>query len=150
MQIIPLQAVPSQTLSTTLNGQAVQLSIYSMETPGSILSSYGSDTADSTIITADNTNLTADVTTENAATTLQGYDALYIDVILAGQQIVTARLVRNLIPIMLTSSYYGFEGELAFVDTQNVGLQSGTQPVYTGLGTQYQLVYYSPADLAAA
>lgn len=37
MQLIPVIATPSQTLSIVLGGQAVQVSLYSLETPGDIL-----------------------------------------------------------------------------------------------------------------
>lgn len=37
---------------------------------------------------------------------------------------------------LVRSSYFGMPGDLAFADTQGV-----TDPVYTGLGTRYLLVY---------
>jgi hypothetical protein len=44
------------------------------------------------------------------------------------------RLVRN--------SYFGFLGDLAFLDNQGT-----SDPFYTGLGTRYSLIYLEPADL---
>lgn len=46
------------------------------------------------------------------------------------------RIVRDL--------YLGFVGDLSFVDTQGQ-----SNPIYTGLGSRWQLVYLTPADLAA-
>jgi hypothetical protein len=40
--------------------------------------------------------------------------------------------------------YLGFAGDLAFVDTQGAA-----DPYYTGLGSRWQLRYYSVADLTA-
>jgi hypothetical protein len=149
VQTIPLQAVPSQTLSLTLNGQAVGISLYTMNDAGGILGGSGF-TADTTEITADTTDVTADETSGFFPLSLQPNQQLYIDVTLDGDAIITAKLCTVLQPLLLTSPYIGFEGELEFFDTLNTGLQDSTNPVYTGLGTQYQLVYFSPADLAAS
>lgn len=148
MQIIPLQPVPSQTLSVQLNNQAVSLAIYTLNTPGNILTLAAAVTADSTIVLADSTLITADSSTSLPTTELPGYPAVYVDVTLNGDKILTGQLARNLIPLLLSSNYLGFEGELVFVDTQNKGLQNGTDPQYQGLGAQYKLLYFSPADLA--
>ncbi len=45
---------------------------------------------------------------------------------------------------LVRDAYLGFSGDLAVVDTQGA-----SDPVYTGLGTRYQMVYLAPADLAA-
>jgi hypothetical protein len=45
---------------------------------------------------------------------------------------------------LVRDAYLGFSGDLAFVDTQG-----SADPVYTGLGTRWQLLYFAPADLAA-
>ena len=45
---------------------------------------------------------------------------------------------------LVRDAYLGFSGDLAFVDTQG-----SSDPVYTGLGGRYQLLYFAPADLAA-
>jgi hypothetical protein len=42
-------------------------------------------------------------------------------------------------------AYYGFVGDLIFIDTQG-----DDDPVYTGLGTRWQLTYLEAADLATA
>lgn len=41
--------------------------------------------------------------------------------------------------------YLGFSGDLAFMDTQGDG-----SPIFTGLGSRFQLVYLSPDEVAAA
>jgi hypothetical protein len=48
------------------------------------------------------------------------------------------RIVRDL--------YLGFTGDFVFFDTQ--GGQNPTDPVFTGLGSRYQLIYLEVADLA--
>lgn len=118
MMIVPAIAVPSQTLSVSLANQACDISLYSLDTPGDILGT---------------------VTT----TELKGYPALYMDLTVNGTAVITCRICRNLIPMLLDATYYGFVGDLVVVDTR-----SDTEPVYTGLGTQYQLVYLEASDLA--
>lgn len=121
MQSIPLLAVPSQTLSVVLAAQNTQINLYSLQTPGDILNPANS----------------------SATTELQGYPALYADVLLAGVSIIACRIVRNGIRWLLDAGYQGYSGDFVMVDTQ-----ANTEPVYTGLGGQYQLVYLSTADLA--
>jgi len=149
MQIIPLDAVASQTLSITLNSQTVGINLYTLNTAGNILGQEVGATADSTVITADDGSITADATETTALISLPPAEQLYIDVTLEGDPIITGKLVNCLSPLILTSAYLGFEGELEFFDTQNTGLQDTTNPDYEGLGTQYQLVYFTPADIAA-
>lgn len=148
-QVVPLQPVPAQTLSITLNGQNVGISLYTLNDAGNILGQEVSATADSTVITADNADITADATQTTAIISLPPDEQLYADVSLAGEPIIVGKLVGCLSPLILTSAYLGFEGELEFFDTMNLGLQDSTNPAYTGLGAQYQLVYFSPADIAA-
>ena len=121
---IPLQAVPAQTLQALLNGQTIGISLYTMNSPGRILEMQSE------------TELIPD-------------PVLYIDVTLSGAPIITGRRCMSLAPLMLESGYMGFSGELVFFDTQNTALDTVTNPVYTGLGSQYRLVYFSPADMAA-
>ena len=147
--IIPLQAAPAQTLSVQLNGQGVTISVYSLNTAGDILNEQVGVTADSTDVTADNTDITADATVIPALYELSPAQALYMDVAVDGAPLVTAKLCVSLSPIMLTSQYLGFEGELEFFDTYNLTTDAVTNPIWPGLGTQYQLVYFSPADVAA-
>lgn len=138
MQIIPLQAVPFQTLTVTLNGQIVSLSLYTFNTPPTleeVVDGYGN-------VVVDGSGLPILSLQSNAT------PSLYVDITLNGAVIVNAKLVAILQPLLATAAYQGFSGELVFVDTQNLGVQNSTQPAYAGLGSQYQLVYLSPSDLA--
>lgn len=45
--------------------------------------------------------------------------------------------------VLVRSTYLGFIGDLAFVDTQG-----SVDPVYQGIGSRFFLIYYAPADLA--
>lgn len=68
---------------------------------------------------------------------------LYLDLSVLGVEILQTQLCVDR-AYLVRDAYLGFIGDLAFVDTL-----SGTDPVYTGLGTQYQLIYFAPADLPA-
>ena len=115
MLIVPLAAVPSQTLSIALNGQAVDLAVYTLGFPGS--------------------------------------QNMYVDLQSNGEPIVNTRMARAYSGssteappfLLLDSLYWGFEGDFLFIDTQG-----DADPVYTGLGTRWQLVYFDPSDLEAA
>lgn len=105
MQLVPLLAVPAQNITTTLDNQVVNLSIYQLR--------YG----------------------------------MYMNVTVSGVLEIAAVVCQNLNRI-IRSSYLnadaGFAGDFAFNDLQGVN-----NPYYTGLGTRYQLIYLSAADLAA-
>lgn len=138
MQIVPLQPVPSQTLTITLDGQIVTLSVYTLDTPPTLVQvtdGYGH-------IVLNGAGLPV------LALQNDTYPAVYADITLNGALIVSNKLAAVLQPLLSTSQYQGFHGELVFVDTQNPTLADATQPLYTGLGSQYQLVYLSPSDLA--
>lgn len=66
---------------------------------------------------------------------------VFLDLYVANVLIIGGVLCENLHRIV-RDVYLGFSGDLAFADTMG-----DTDPVYTGLGTQYQLVYLSPSDL---
>ncbi len=66
---------------------------------------------------------------------------LYLDLDVAGVSIIAGQLCVDR-AYLVRDAYLGFIGDLAFVDTQ-----SQTDPVYTGLGTQYQLIYFAPSEL---
>lgn len=46
---------------------------------------------------------------------------------------------------LIRYSYIGFVGELVFFDTQGT-----SDPIYTGLGSRFRLLYVTAAELAAA
>jgi hypothetical protein len=68
---------------------------------------------------------------------------LFVDVYLNGQLIVGGVLCLDRTKL-IRDTYLGFTGDFAFYDTQDEGLD----PVYTGLGSRYQLLYLEAADLA--
>ncbi len=100
--IVPLQAVPNQTLQCQLGGQACTLDV--------VQNAYG----------------------------------LFMTVAVAGVAVASGVICLNLNRIV-RFAYLGFVGDFVFADTQ------GTEdPVYTGLGARWQLLYLEAADLPAA
>jgi hypothetical protein len=101
MQVIPLNAVPSQTVAVLLGTQSCALNVYQKST------------------------------------------GLFIDVLLSGTQVIGGVICLDA-NLIVRSSYFGFAGDLAFYDTT---LQ-GEDPYYTGLGSQFVLMWLEPSDLA--
>jgi len=99
MQIVPLQAVPNQTLTVNLNSQITQINVY------------------------------------------QGRRVLFMDVLLDNAPIVYGVSCLNLNRI-IREAYLGYSGDFAFIDSQG-----SDDPVYTGLGSRFNLAYLEPADL---
>lgn len=66
---------------------------------------------------------------------------LFMDVIVNSAAIISGVVCENLNRIV-RNSYLGFTGDFVFLDTQGE-----TDPVYTGLGSQYLLVYLEEGDL---
>jgi len=103
MQIVPLEAVPNQTVTTTLGDQVCQIDVY-----------------------------------ENAYGVY--LDLYVVNVLIVGGAICEDRnrVVRSL--------YLGFEGDLAFIDTQGTA-----DPDYLGFGpttsARYVLAYLTPEEL---
>ena len=54
------------------------------------------------------------------------------------------QLGMNLRPMVIDQAYLGFVGDIMWVDATG----GNAMPVYTGLGTQFALVYLEAADLA--
>ena len=78
------------------------------------------------------------------ACTLNVYQSpygLFMDVYLGAALIIAGVLCLNLNRIV-RSTYLGFSGDFCFYDETG-----GADPVYTGLGSRYQLVYLESADL---
>ena len=77
---------------------------------------------------------------------------LYMDLVSNGTAIVNTRKCRSYggsateaAPFLLLSGqYWGFQGDFLFIDTEG-----DEDPQYAGLGTRWQLVYYTAADVAA-
>lgn len=66
---------------------------------------------------------------------------LFIDLYVSGGLIIAGVICENLNRIV-RNTYLGFVGDLAFIDNQGA-----SDPFYTGLGTQYTLLYLEEADL---
>lgn len=77
--------------------------------------------------------------------------ALYCDLVSNGIPIVSCRKCRafsgsatEAAPfLLLDAGYWGFQGDFLFIDTEG-----DEDPQYSGLGSRWQLIYYSPTDLA--
>lgn len=68
---------------------------------------------------------------------------LFLDLYVNDGPIIAGVLCLNMNRIV-RDLYFGFLGDLAFVDTQG-----SADPVYTGLGARFQLVYLAPSELPA-
>lgn len=101
MLVVPVQALPNQTLQAQLDNQAVTLNIYQFPA------------------------------------------GLFMDVLVGGVPILTGVICQNLNRIV-RDLYLGFAGDFVWFDTQGA-----SDPVYTGAGSRFQLVYLEPADLPA-
>jgi hypothetical protein len=99
MLVVPLQAVPNQTLQVTLGNQPCILNVYQYST------------------------------------------GLFMDVYISATPIITGVICHNICRIV-RSLYLGFIGDFVFYDTQG-----NLDPIYTGLGSRYILVYLTPSDL---
>jgi hypothetical protein len=99
VQIVPLQASPSQIVTANLGNQNVQINVRQLST------------------------------------------GLYCDVLLSNTPVITNVLCQNLNRIV-RDLYLGFQGDLMFLD--NLG---DSDPVYTGLDSQYSLIYLLPSEL---
>jgi hypothetical protein len=83
-------------------------------------------------------SFTIQLNSQNCAINIyQKSTGLYFDLAIDGNPIVTTMICLNLVGLV-RESYMGFNGQLAFVDTQGTD-----DPDYTGLGSRYQLVYQS-------
>ena len=68
---------------------------------------------------------------------------MFFDLAVNGNQIAYAVQCKNLVSLVPTS-YLGFSGWMVFFDTQG-----NLDPIYTGLGSRWVLLYLDTADLAA-
>ena len=91
-------------------------------------------------------NQTLQVQLNGQACTLNVFQysyGLFCTVMVGATLIVASAICQNQNRI-IRDDYLGFSGSLAFVDTQG-----STDPVFTGFGGRYQLIYFDPPDLAA-
>jgi hypothetical protein len=67
---------------------------------------------------------------------------IYMDLTAGGVVIATTRILRDGARVLQDEQYQPFVGDFIMVDTQGE-----LDPVYTGLGARWQLVYLEAADL---
>ena len=85
-----------------------------------------------------NANISLNVTLSQQTCVINLYQkstGLFFDLIVNNNPLVTARLCLNQTKL-ITESYLKFVGQLFFVDTKG-----NTDPVYTGFGDRYVLIY---------
>jgi hypothetical protein len=66
---------------------------------------------------------------------------MYLDLAVSNAALIDAVICLDRVR-MVREKYLGFIGDLAFVDTQGT-----SDPVYSGLGARYQLIYLEASDL---
>ena len=117
---IPLSAVPSQTLSIVLDGQSCQIAVYQKQP---IVDEYG--------VAA----------------------GLFFDLSVGGAQIINTARCLDRTPILQDRQYLGVSGEFMFLDTLATEggppTFNGLPPYYSGLGSQFLLLYITAAELAS-
>ncbi len=89
-------------------------------------------------------NQTLQVQLANQACILRVYQlayGLFMDVYVGGTLIIAGVICENMNRIV-RSLYLGFAGDFMFFDTQG-----SDDPIYTGLGDRFQLVYLDKSDL---
>lgn len=82
----------------------------------------------------------------NQATTLMIYQTaygLFMDVYLNSTLIIAGVICQNLNRIV-RSGYLGYVGDFVFVD-----MEGSDDPIYTGLGTRFLLLYLEESDFTA-
>ena len=120
MLILPLSAVPSQTFSAALDGQAVSLALYQL----------GAGMAAAMFL---------DVVSDGAPIITAKQCRAY-----GGLPNTRARFM------LTGRRYLGFSGDFLFLDTQASAANPTQDPLPFGLGTRWKLMYVEAADLAAA
>ncbi|CAG4889295.1 phage baseplate plug family protein [Paraburkholderia gardini] len=66
---------------------------------------------------------------------------MYLDLYVSNSPIITATICLDRVRLV-RETYLGFIGDLAFADTQGT-----SDPVYTGLGSRFVLLYLEASDL---
>ena len=95
-----------------------------------------SDPSQILVVTLNNQNCSINV--------YQRLFGLFLDLYQDGSLVIGGQICQNLNRIV-RSEYLGFQGDLAFIDTQGAD-----DPIYSGLGAQFQLLYLSPYDVTVA
>ena len=120
MQLIPISAVPSQTFSASLDGQAASFALYQL----------GAGEAGEMFM-----DLTSNGVSIFSAKQCRAY---------GGLPNTRARFM------LTGRRYLGFLGDLLFLDTQATALNPTEDPQASGLGARWQLMYFTEADLEDA
>lgn len=66
---------------------------------------------------------------------------LFIDLLMNNSLVIGGQICENL-KLIVRSAYLGFSGDIGFFDTQGTD-----DPIYTGLGGRFQLLYLTPSEL---
>jgi len=66
---------------------------------------------------------------------------LFADILVGGSLLLGGVLCLNAC-VLLRDQYWGYSGDFCFFDTQG-----NSDPLYTGLGARWQLLYLAPGDL---
>ncbi len=76
---------------------------------------------------------------------------LFLDLTVGSTPILTAVRCLDRTRLLLDRTYLGVVGDFMFLDAQGTGPPAfnGSPPYYTGLGTQFLLLYLEASDLAA-
>jgi hypothetical protein len=114
-QIVPLSAVSSQTLFVTLNNQPCQINIYSKDIMVPVAGGIATSPPNYAPISP-----------------------IFCDLYVNGAIIILGVLCLNQV-LIVRDVYLGFIGDLAFYDTQGTD-----DPLISGLGQRWQLVYWPP------
>jgi hypothetical protein len=121
MLTVPLNPVPSQTLTISLDGQSCQIAVYQKQP---IVDEYG--------VAA----------------------GLFFDLTVNGVEICNTVRCLDRTQLLLDRQYLGVVGDFMFLDTLATSggppTFNGAPPYYTGLGSQFLLLFLEPADLALA
>lgn len=114
-QIIPLNPVPSQQFDVSLNNQDCTIKIFSK-----------------------NFYVPVSGTIPTEPPIYEEQTSLFMDLYLSSSLVLGGMLCRDRV-LLLHNTYYGFQGDFAFIDTQGAD-----DPIYTGIGSRFQLAYYVP------
>jgi hypothetical protein len=96
-------------------------------------------------------NQTTQIVLANQNCQINVYQApagLFMDLLVNDALIIGGVICQNLNRIV-RSLYLGFSGDFVFNDTQSDPVDGPSDPFYSGLGSRFQLVYLSAADLPA-
>jgi hypothetical protein len=73
----------------------------------------------------------------------QKADLMYCDLTVNDVPVLRTHAVRNRIRLLLAAGYFGFQGDLVFVDTQG-----DEQPSFEGLGSRWFMLYLPASEIA--